>query len=120
MLVLVDLEEGVRMVGELLDATPERVEIGVPVRGRDSAVDDELTLPGLEAGMTTQAGDQLPAWGLPVTPTLVVSTAIATRDFQDVHHDRDLAHVLRVEGHLPEHPDHQRPGRALRHRLGRP
>jgi hypothetical protein len=26
-----------------------------------------------------------------VTPTLVVSTAIATRDFQDVHHDRDLA-----------------------------
>ncbi len=27
-----------------------------------------------------------------MTPTLVVSTAIATRDFQDVHHDRDLAH----------------------------
>ena len=26
-----------------------------------------------------------------MTPTLVVSTAIATRDFQDVHHDRDLA-----------------------------
>ncbi|WP_420042061.1 MaoC family dehydratase [Gordonia sp. MP11Mi] len=26
------------------------------------------------------------------TPTFVVSTAIATRDFQDVHHDRDLAH----------------------------
>ena len=37
------------------------------------------------------AGDQLPEWRLPVTPTLVVSTAIATRDFQDVHHDRDLA-----------------------------
>jgi len=36
-------------------------------------------------------GDQLPEWRLPVTPTLVVSTAIATRDFQDVHHDRDLA-----------------------------
>ncbi|MBO9524469.1 MAG: beta-hydroxyacyl-ACP dehydratase [Nocardioidaceae bacterium] len=33
----------------------------------------------------------LPAWELPITPTLVVSTAIATRDFQDVHHDRDLA-----------------------------
>ncbi|MGH3411851.1 MAG: MaoC/PaaZ C-terminal domain-containing protein [Marmoricola sp.] len=33
----------------------------------------------------------LPTWELPVTPTLVVSTAIATRDFQDVHHDRDLA-----------------------------
>lgn len=33
----------------------------------------------------------LPPWELPITPTLVVSTAIATRDFQDVHHDRDLA-----------------------------
>lgn len=33
----------------------------------------------------------LPAWELPITTTLVVSTAIATRDFQDVHHDRDLA-----------------------------
>ena len=36
-------------------------------------------------------GDQLPPWAVPITPTLVVSTAIATRDFQDVHHDRDLA-----------------------------
>ena len=38
-----------------------------------------------------EVGAQLPSWELPVTPTLVVSTAIATRDFQDVHHDRDLA-----------------------------
>ena len=36
-------------------------------------------------------GTELPAWELPVTPTLVVSSALATRDFQDVHHDRDLA-----------------------------
>jgi hypothetical protein len=36
-------------------------------------------------------GDTLPAWEVPITPTLVVSTAISTRDFQDVHHDRDLA-----------------------------
>lgn len=34
---------------------------------------------------------ELPVWDLPVTPTLVVSAALATRDFQDVHHDRDLA-----------------------------
>jgi hypothetical protein len=38
-----------------------------------------------------EVGTDLPAWELPVTPTLIVSTAIATRDFQDVHHDRDLA-----------------------------
>lgn len=43
--------------------------------------------------MTRQlsVGDQIPAWEVPITPTLVVSTAISTRDFQDVHHDRDLA-----------------------------
>src|SRR4051794_13781059 len=39
----------------------------------------------------TSVGTELPVWELPVTPTLVVSTALATRDFQDVHHDRDLA-----------------------------
>lgn len=38
-----------------------------------------------------KVGDELPAWELPVTPTFVVSSAIATRDFQDVHHDRDRA-----------------------------
>lgn len=36
-------------------------------------------------------GDRIPPWEVPITPTLVVSTAIATRDFQDVHHDRDIA-----------------------------
>ncbi|HYF74550.1 MAG TPA: MaoC family dehydratase [Nocardioides sp.] len=37
------------------------------------------------------AGDTLPEWSLPLTPTTIVSTAIATRDWQDVHHDRDVA-----------------------------
>lgn len=45
---------------------------------------------GPETG-TVAVGAELPEWVLPVTPTLIVSTAIATRDFQDVHHDRDLA-----------------------------
>jgi 3-oxo-4,17-pregnadiene-20-carboxyl-CoA hydratase beta subunit len=36
-------------------------------------------------------GDTLPELRLEVTTTFVVSTAIATRDFQDVHHDRDAA-----------------------------
>jgi 3-oxo-4,17-pregnadiene-20-carboxyl-CoA hydratase beta subunit len=35
--------------------------------------------------------NSLPEWRLPITTTLVVSTAIATRDFQDVHHDHELA-----------------------------
>ena len=39
----------------------------------------------------TSPGDRLPEWSLPLTPTTIVSTAIATRDWQDVHHDRDVA-----------------------------
>ena len=35
--------------------------------------------------------DTLPELRIEVTPTVVVSTALATRDFQDVHHDRDKA-----------------------------
>lgn len=37
------------------------------------------------------AGEAIPEWSLPLTPTTIVSTAIATRDWQDVHHDRDVA-----------------------------
>ena len=36
-------------------------------------------------------GTSLPGWELPITPSLVVSTAIATSGYQDVHLDRDLA-----------------------------
>jgi len=37
------------------------------------------------------AGTVLPELVIDVTPTFVVASAIATRDFQDVHHDRDKA-----------------------------
>jgi acyl dehydratase len=33
----------------------------------------------------------LPELVIDVTPTFVIASAIATRDFQDVHHDRDRA-----------------------------
>ncbi|OYD67945.1 MaoC family dehydratase [Rhodococcus sp. OK302] len=36
-------------------------------------------------------GEQLPELSIHGSPTFIVSTALATRDFQDVHHDRDLA-----------------------------
>jgi hypothetical protein len=39
----------------------------------------------------TAVGTELPELRLDVTTTFVVSTALATRDFQDVHHDRDAA-----------------------------
>lgn len=42
--------------------------------------------------MTVRVGDALPELAIPVTTTLIVAGAIASRDYQDVHHDRDLAH----------------------------
>ena len=102
---LVQLPEGVRMVGELLGVAPEQVRIGLPVRAEFARADDELTLPawredrpqaqavtrpGAPAAESTR-GQALPELVIDVTPTLVISTAIATRDFQDVHHDRDRA-----------------------------
>ena len=36
-------------------------------------------------------GDELPELALPLTPTVIISGAIASRDYQDVHHDRELA-----------------------------
>ena len=44
-IVLVQLTEGVRMVGELLGTDPERVRIGLPVRVTFVEVGGELTLP---------------------------------------------------------------------------
>jgi 3-oxo-4,17-pregnadiene-20-carboxyl-CoA hydratase beta subunit len=44
-----------------------------------------MSAPAIEVGTT------LPELKIEGTPTFIISTAIATRDFQDVHHDRDLA-----------------------------
>jgi acyl dehydratase len=38
-----------------------------------------------------EVGQELPELVIDLTPTLIISTAIASRDYQDVHHDRDLA-----------------------------
>jgi uncharacterized OB-fold protein len=44
-IALVELEEGVRMLGELVDCDPGEVEIGAPVSLALTTIDDELTLP---------------------------------------------------------------------------
>jgi len=44
-IALVELEEGVRMLGELQDVDPGAVQVGQAVRSRMQRVDDELTLP---------------------------------------------------------------------------
>jgi uncharacterized OB-fold protein len=101
-IALVQLPEGVRMTGELLGAGPDQVRIGLPVRAEFVRIDDGLTLPAWR-GMSSfppgddppvtprQSGDALPRLVVDVTPTFVIASALATRDFQDVHHDRDRA-----------------------------
>ena len=40
---------------------------------------------------TVAVGTKLPELSLYGDPTFIISTALATRDYQDVHHDRDKA-----------------------------
>jgi uncharacterized OB-fold protein/acyl dehydratase len=111
---LVELEEGVRFLADLVGATPSQVEIGMPVEVEwldshpaqvDGATDSRgpISVPQFVPAtprrrtdtLTAAAvheGDRLPLWTLPLVPTHIVAGALATRDFQDVHHDRDLAH----------------------------
>ena len=39
-------------------------------------------------------GDELPPLTIPVTASLITATAIASRDYQNVHHDKDAAREL--------------------------
>ena len=97
---LVQLPEGVRMVGEMPGLRPDQVRIGLPVRVAFVRVDDDLTLPAWQvrpdettppapAGRTAEG--TLPDRVIDVTPTFVIASALATRDFTDLHHDRDRA-----------------------------
>jgi len=49
------------------------------------------TLPATRTFASVNVGDALPPLEVPLTRTLIVSTAIATRDYQVVHHDPTIA-----------------------------
>ncbi|MGA0878784.1 MAG: MaoC/PaaZ C-terminal domain-containing protein [Ilumatobacteraceae bacterium] len=49
------------------------------------------TLPATRTFASVNVGDELPPLEVPLTRTLIVSTAIATRDYQVVHHDPTIA-----------------------------
>jgi uncharacterized OB-fold protein/acyl dehydratase len=110
---VIELDEGTRMVSNVIGVAPDQVSIGMRVE-----VEWADTHPALVEGATDSRGpqtlpmfrpatperrtetlkpsdvaadDALPIWVMPVTPTRIVAGALATRDFQDVHHDRDLA-----------------------------
>ncbi|MEU6593793.1 MaoC/PaaZ C-terminal domain-containing protein [Streptomyces sp. NPDC046881] len=81
-----------------------------------------------------RAGDRLPPLEIPVTRTLIVAGAIASRDYQDVHHDPELArqkgapdifmNILTTNGLVGRYvTDHFGPAAVLRRvaiRLGAP
>ena len=82
---LVQLPEGVRILGEMPGVRPDQVRIGLPVRVTFTRAGD-MSLPSWRP-----AEGALPDRVIDVTPTFVIASALATRDFQDVHHDRDRA-----------------------------
>ncbi|HEU5160564.1 MAG TPA: OB-fold domain-containing protein [Streptosporangiaceae bacterium] len=113
---LIELEEGVRMVGNVIGCAPADVHIGMPVHVTFERVDDDLTLPQWTphpppARQAAQdrphdrdrphaqdrphdrepAPDGPPALSIELTPTFVIATALATRDFTPLHHDPELA-----------------------------
>ncbi|SOD85308.1 MaoC family dehydratase [Streptomyces sp. Ag109_G2-15] len=80
------------------------------------------------------AGAELPPLEIPITRTLIVAGAIASRDYQDVHHDAELArqkgspdvfmNILTTNGLVGRYiTDHFGPSAVLRKvaiRLGAP
>lgn len=99
---LVELEEGVRLVSPIVGCTVDQLEIGMPLELSFVDTADDVTLhqfmpaqaPRAERTRTAgeaEVGTRLPICPIPLDPLLIVSTAIATRDFQDVHHNRDVA-----------------------------
>jgi acyl dehydratase len=101
---LVQLPEGVRILGEMPGVRPDQVRIGLPVRVTFTRAGD-MSLPswsprggsgGIRVSSPPEAAERpaegtLPDRVIDVTPTFVIASALATRDFQDVHHDRDRA-----------------------------
>lgn len=50
-----------------------------------------MTAPPQRTYGQVTVGDTLPELAIPLTRTLIVATAVASRDYQDVHHDPELA-----------------------------
>ena len=94
-IALVELDEGVRVLAEMPGSGPDQVRIGMPVSIDFVRIDDELVLPAWRAAEPAVGPGQLPAvlpdMAVDVSATFVVASALATRDFTPVHHDRDLA-----------------------------
>ena len=106
---LVELSEGTRIISNIINCPPSQLKIGMKLKLSIEQVDPDLSLPMFEPNPpvkrdtvfqrrvdtlnfdAVEIGDQLPLWEVPITPTLIVAGAIASRDYFEVHHDRDAA-----------------------------
>jgi len=84
--------------GEAAGGRREKLEVGAPAEpGARKPVPELAPPPRPPRRETTlrfeevEVGDELPPCSIPITATLIVAGAIASRDYQDVHHDRELA-----------------------------
>jgi hypothetical protein len=84
-------------------ARPPGTESREPEHGSERASEERTAAPNEELRepehrseraseeRTAAPNEELPQLRIEASPTFVISAAIATRDFQDVHHDRDRA-----------------------------
>jgi uncharacterized OB-fold protein len=110
---LVALEEGTRLVSNIVGCEREDLRVGMPLELTwldshpalvEGATDSRgaISLPQFQPArqprrevtlaVTDVAGDdELPLCPVPITTTLVAGGALMTRDWFDAHHDRDMA-----------------------------
>jgi uncharacterized OB-fold protein/acyl dehydratase len=102
---VIELEEGTRIISNVVDIAPEAVEIGMSVEVVLRKQNSRVTLPlfrplrparreQTRSRGEVEVGQALAPCPIPITATGIVAGAIASRDYQDVHHDRELA-ILR-------------------------
>lgn len=95
---LVELEEGTRLLSNIVHCAPEQVRIGMPLELVFQQTDPDLRLPMFRPAAPVaderprrfedlQAGQELPLHPVDVTTRRIVAGAIATRDFEDIHHE---------------------------------
>jgi uncharacterized OB-fold protein/acyl dehydratase len=100
---LVELEEGTRLVTNIVNCAPEQVEIGMPLELTFVETDPEMTLPMFRPTIPPRNSDhtltldeveldqQLALHPIDVTSQLVIGGAIASRDFENIHHEKAAA-----------------------------
>ena len=110
---LVQLEEGTRLVSNIVGCHHDDLRIGMPLEvcwldSHPGLVDDAtdsrgpISLPQFQPARQPRrettltvgeaaAGDPLPLCPVPLTTTLIAGGALMTRDWFDAHHDRDRA-----------------------------